>query len=291
MNIDFLLIGAAKAGTTYFHNLFEISPSTFVPKCKETFYFALKDSEFEFKGPGDEKLNRNAIRSEKEYLKVFQDSTPDQKRGEVCPLYLYSSKAIENIYTQAPNTKLIAFLREPVSRAIATYDYMVLQGREHLSFEDSIAAETERIALGYQHIWHYIKMGHYEEQLQIVQKFFPKNRLLVKKYDKHLFSSEGLKEISEFLELPRYSLSTDTLDIGRVNQSGVPVNFTGSLIFNNRAKIFRKLGKLLLGRKRAARLRSSLLKKSEPRKEFLDQISKDFGETRSYLKKEFSINL
>jgi hypothetical protein len=88
-----------------------------------------------------------------------------------------------NIQACLPNAQIIAILRHPADRAYAAYLHLVRDGRERLPFTDALAAEPERIAAGWEQLWHYRAMGGYARQLQRFCERFPRENLHIVLHD------------------------------------------------------------------------------------------------------------
>ena len=58
---NFLIIGAAKAGTTALHEYLKQHPQIYMTPTKETNFFAFEGEEINFKGIGDEALKEFSI--------------------------------------------------------------------------------------------------------------------------------------------------------------------------------------------------------------------------------------
>ena len=69
---NFLIIGAAKAGTTALYHQLNSHPEIFMSAQKEMNYFDIKDHEINFTGPGDmDGIHRTTITKKEEYLSFF----------------------------------------------------------------------------------------------------------------------------------------------------------------------------------------------------------------------------
>lgn len=99
--IDFLGIGAQKAGTTWLHTRLAGHPGAFLPPEKEVHYWsAFKDRGLDW------------------YRTLFAAARPDQQRGEITPAYAVLDPAvIREIHDAFPDLKLFYILRNPVERA------------------------------------------------------------------------------------------------------------------------------------------------------------------------------
>jgi Sulfotransferase family len=118
---NFLVIGAAKCGTSSLHSYLRAHPQVFTPKLKEINYFAYPA-----------RANANLTfwaRTQQEYEAFFSEAQGYAAVGEVTPLYLASAVAAENIRRTIPDVKLIAILRDPVDRAYSAFLMGVRNGR------------------------------------------------------------------------------------------------------------------------------------------------------------------
>jgi hypothetical protein len=105
----FLVIGAAKAGTTSVYYYLSEHPEIFMSPLKEVRFF----------GDGDKTVNNID-----EYKALFKTSGNYKMFGEASPQYLIrSSSAPSQIKKLIPNAKLVVLLRDPADRAYAHYVY------------------------------------------------------------------------------------------------------------------------------------------------------------------------
>lgn len=181
---DFIIIGAAKSGTSALYNFLRHHPQLFMSVNKEPNYFALQGQTLSFSGPGDVGINQRSVTDRVEYEALFSDKTTGQLTGEASTLYLYHEQAAARIKEQRPDAKLIAILRNPVDRAFSSFLHTRRDGREPLAdFSAALAAEPERIAAGWSHLWHYQRAGYYAEQVERYLAAFPREQLLFLLYD------------------------------------------------------------------------------------------------------------
>ncbi|HEY9847565.1 MAG TPA: hypothetical protein V6D03_15385, partial [Candidatus Caenarcaniphilales bacterium] len=93
---NFLILGAAKAGTTALYYHLRQHPQIYMSPIKETNFFALEGEPLKFCGPGDQDyINRFSVTELAAYCDQFQSVSHETAIGEASPLYLYSSKACE----------------------------------------------------------------------------------------------------------------------------------------------------------------------------------------------------
>lgn len=201
---NFIILGAAKAGTTALYHYLAQHPRIYLSPLKETNFFALEGEPPRFCGPGDhDYVNCLSITTLEGYAAQFAGVRDETAIGEASPLYLYSPKAVGRIRHYVPDARLIAFVRNPVDRAFSAFLHLVRDEREPCrEFREALAAEEERIRAGWEHIWHYKRMGLYHEQLRRYYDVFPADRIKVFLYkDLRLEPRRTLREIFGFLQV------------------------------------------------------------------------------------------
>jgi Sulfotransferase family len=196
----FLVIGAARAGTTSLYAQFARHPGVYMSPVKEPNFFAVAGERPSYRGPGEDRLQW--ITELAAYAELFRDAAPEAARGEASVLYLYSPKAAERIQHYVPSAKLIAILRDPVARAFSAFSYLKGRGSEPLDFQEALAAEEHRIEAGWSHIWHYRRMGLYGEQLTRYYERFPAEQIRTVLYDDFEADPVGeMRQLFEFVEV------------------------------------------------------------------------------------------
>lgn len=145
---DFLIIGAAKAGTTTLYKDLDTHPRIYFPFHKEPACLA-HDPILTPEGLAD-------------YARLFEEAGDDQLAGEASTAY---TKMLRN--TNAPayarrvlgdRVRLIYIMREPVSRAISMHGHLYNDGLLPRAFDDALKLEDERLG-------DLINIGLYGEQL------------------------------------------------------------------------------------------------------------------------------
>jgi hypothetical protein len=182
----FLIIGAAKSGTTSLYHYLRQHPDVFMPDVKEPRFFAYVDDPPVMNGPGDARTNEaaGAVYTLDDYQRLFVNATTESAIGEASPNYLYSATAPPRIHKHIPNARLIAILRNPVERAYSHFLHLVRSGREPLrDFGAALDAEPERIANGWEWSWHYQRMGFYGVQIARYLEHFNRDQLTVYQFE------------------------------------------------------------------------------------------------------------
>jgi hypothetical protein len=204
---DFLLIGAQKAGTTSMYSYLAAHPGVRPAARKEVHFFDV-----------------NYARGENWYRAMF----PTQRAlggaagpgrsitGEASPYYLFHPLAAERAARLVPDARLIVLLRDPVERAWSHYLHEVAAGRETLSIEDALDAESSRLAGAEDAIrsgqpaaavarhrnFSYVARGRYAEQIRRWRRHYPVEAFVVVDAA-DLFADPGRawRQVVDFLDL------------------------------------------------------------------------------------------
>jgi hypothetical protein len=214
------IVGAAKAGTSALFDMVAQHPLVCAAMRKEPHYFSYGVGQESFNGPGDDlTINPAIIRSRDAYARLFDESDERVVCMEGSTSYLYHPEAAKRIFREEPGARVVAVLRDPVDRAYSSYMYMVSRGLEPLPFSEALAAEEERIAANWHHIWHYSRMGLYHEQLERYAALAEPRNLLVIEYNAFKAApEETLRQIWELCGLGAVEVRTDL----QRNRSGRP---------------------------------------------------------------------
>jgi len=177
----FLIIGAAKSGTTSLYFYLSQHPNLIRGYSQEVHFF---DGGLD---PGID----NFAKGERWYRKHFPlraDMGEHDKTFESSPSYLYSPLAPKRIYDLLPDVRLIALLRNPTERAISGYFFRKHNGWESLGIEDALGKEEEYIQAMSSHNGSaneefkrrtYKRRGHYFEQLARYLQYFSPSQMLI----------------------------------------------------------------------------------------------------------------
>ena len=207
---DFLIVGAAKSGTSSLHSYLKQHPQICMPtRTKELrFWHTYRTHSTELmerKFPGLPK-------SPEEYLKHFEGRENLKISGEVSPAYLYCYKeTVENLQLLKEDwneTKIIIILREPLDKIWSQYKFVRNQGLDpkKLSLEQGLKEEhvrvnDENIALSTL----YVGLTKYYSQVKYYFDHFKNVKILL--YDDLKKDSQGLvNELTDYLEVERMTL-------------------------------------------------------------------------------------
>jgi hypothetical protein len=215
---NFLVIGAAKAGTTALHAYLSQHPDIYMSERKEIRFFPFENQKPTFCGPGD--YMDDSVTNIDDYRAFFKAAADYPARGEASPLYLYYARAAESIRVHIPDVKMIAILRHPADRAYSHYVMLKRDGFEHLSFAEALAAEDQRVADNWSHRWHFRRRGFYAAQLQLYFGLFKREQLRIYLYEDFTNDTLGvLQDIFRFLDVDDTFIPDTTV---HHNESRIP---------------------------------------------------------------------
>jgi hypothetical protein len=157
---DFIGIGAIKSGTTWLHACLAEHPEIHTPNTKEIDYFSER---FEL--------------GEDWYRGLFANPR-NLLAGESTPKYLHNPVCAERIHVAAPDTKLIACLRNPVDRAFS--HFMMAHRESKQTPQEKIQAFDELIR---ETNIKYVQYGLYAIQLKPYVDLFGINNIHIVLFD------------------------------------------------------------------------------------------------------------
>lgn len=294
---NFLVVGAAKSGTSTLNIHLLNHPEIYVPKMedKELRFFSDLTP---FTGPGDEHVNAKITNTIEDYSRYFSNVTHEKVIGEISNDYLfYYEKSIENIKKYLPGpTKVLILLRNPVDRAYSNYIYFLLDGRETLSFEEACEVEDKRLSQHWEWLWGYKQVGLYFNQVKAYFDNFDQVKVCF--FDDLVRDNKKfLQEIYTFLEVDPFFTPKSMNQ--KFNASGVPKNkiLHALLVRNDQQKnVFREFFKSLLPEKQRQTLKRHLMNKNlkkppmhpETRTNLINFYREDIVKLQDLLQKDLS---
>jgi len=218
---NFLIVGAAKSGTTSIYQYLKQHPDIYLPENKEPRFFV--SSEFKNINPDDpffSYINKVTTFTLEDYSGLFKNAKSQRIVGEASVQYLYFyDSAIPEIKKHLGNVKIIIILRNPVERAFSAYCHYSGVNAETLSFEKCLELEEERRKNNWAMAHFYKDLGFYLRQVNSYLKNFAQARVYL--YDDLKKDPLALvRDIYQFLDV---DTSFVPFDINvKYNVSGVP---------------------------------------------------------------------
>lgn len=194
---EFLIIGAAKAATTWIANQLRARPDVFIP------------------GPEPHYFSREYDRGEQWYRAWFEDSRADQLVGEKSADYLADPQVPERIAKLLPDAKIVVQLRNPVDRAYSDYCMLYRRG--------TVSGEIHKF-LGSQDNTQprFLNDGLYNQHLRRFLDYFPADKVKIILYDDiRTTPEEVVTEVNVFLGLP--DLESGVQLVERANVKDAPL--------------------------------------------------------------------
>ena len=258
---DFLVIGAARSGTTALASFLGEHPDVFVSTPKEPHFLAFPERGPQFRGLGDDDLvNRPAVRGLREWEGLFR-GRGERRRGEGSVTTLcFPETSIAGIQRFCPpECRFVVMLRDPVDRAYSSWLYLRSRGYDAGSFEECLQAEEHRTRAGWSHMWQLRRLSRYADQLAPFLEAFGDRVLVVIQEE---FAAEPVGQFRRILEF----LDVDpgvTVDVTRrVNEGGTPRSRSVATALNvlRRSAPARRLVRSLVPERRREQVRSASLR-------------------------------
>jgi len=215
---NFLIVGAAKCGTSSLHNYLNQHPDIFMPSYNEQ-GMKVKEPRFLIKDLVKDRLH-NGVWSLEEYKSLFNEVKNEISIGESTVLYLYYyNEAIKNIKKYlGDDVKIIIMLRNPTDRAYSAFQHVSRGLKEQNSFEEALKIEKGRMnkESSLTPMVLYKEMGLYHDMVRAYKENFKHVHIIF--YEDFRDDTEGeIKKIFKFLEL---SLSVNIDFVSRHNVGG-----------------------------------------------------------------------
>jgi len=214
---DFLIVGAAKGGTTSLYYYLKQHPQIFFTAVKEPCFFCFSENKPPYIVANDVVFNF------KDYQDLFKQKRKEQLvKGEATAMYLYMYEdVIANIKKYIPNyaeLRIVMILRNPADRAFSQYMMNVRDLVEPLTFEQAIEMEGERKQQHWNTDFFYLDRGLYYKQVKAYLEAFKEVKIYF--FEDLLKDSPGLmRDLCTFLKIdPSFEFSLED----RFNISGRP---------------------------------------------------------------------
>lgn len=198
---NFLIIGAAKSGTTSIARYLQSHPEVFMAglsaQIQEPAFFSVPEA--------------GGIIDPAAYEMLFAPAVGEKIRGEKSVAYIFDPGSSERITAAlGMDVKMLAILRNPIDMIWSLWRFLRREGTEDLSFKDALAAEPERLNQGIRSrvngSWTgnfaYVARACYAEQLKPYWERFGPERIRVYLFEE--FFEPGLPlypDLCRFLEI------------------------------------------------------------------------------------------
>lgn len=174
-HLDFVVIGAMKAGTTSVFEFLGAHPGVHAPRNKEPHYFT-----------------RGYRLPAAYYRSLFRGRRPGQLNGEASPTYSWVRRYPQTparLAADAPGVRLVYLVRDPIERLLSHHRHHVLLGQVEGGDLESLDDPD---------LW---DRGRYRETLEAFLRHFPRDRIFVADIDDLGRDDRGLRALLDFLGL------------------------------------------------------------------------------------------
>jgi hypothetical protein len=180
---NFIVIGAAKAGTTALHYILDQHPEIFMCPMKEPSFFWAYGREVVLKGPGAQVLKHRYVDDWSQYQELFAKVSGEAAIGESSVRYLSYPHSPELIHRFIPEVRLVAILRNPAERAFSSYTHYLRDGMEpcgHFgeAIEQELRGERDGWTFG-----RYLNQGLYHAALERYLQYFDRRQMYIALYE------------------------------------------------------------------------------------------------------------
>jgi hypothetical protein len=240
---DFLIVGAAKSGTSSLYHYLRQHPRVFMPANKEPwFFFWMGEDPYARAVPP---LRKAFIWRLEDYIQLFSVARKKDVLGEASVAYLACYKEvidnIKSIYGEKyKDLKIVIILRNPVDRAFSNYLHAIKVGRETLPFSEAISPEVIERRKKEAHwagLLDYLDRGMYFQQVKAFTEEFPLLKVCL--FEDLQDSDRLVRDLFQFL-----GVDTDVKVFTnmKVNPSGVPRSrfLTKLLISRDGSRVYLK---------------------------------------------------
>ncbi|MGO1118056.1 sulfotransferase family protein [Rhodovibrionaceae bacterium A322] len=163
--LDFVIIGAQKAGSSFLSRVLDSHPALFIPEAEVR---SFRDPFYPDFRPLQQETSK---------------ARPGQLIGIKHPSYLGRAEVPERLYRYNPDLRLLAVLRDPVDRALSSYLHFLRQGQiSPLHPEQGLRLVLNQPTLEpkYQEILNY---GRYHQFLSVFLERFPAEQIHLMEFE------------------------------------------------------------------------------------------------------------
>jgi len=292
---NFLIVGAAKCGTSSLHNYLNQHPDVFMP----TFTpegVKVKEPRFLVKEKLQKRLPKG-IWNYEDYKLLFNSVTNEIAIGESTVLYLYyHNEAIKNIKKYlGEDVKIIIMLRNPIDRAYSAYSFASRTPQENQTFKEALINARERFDKDetLSPMILYKELGLYYKMVKDYMESFKDVHVIL--YDDFILQTNlEVTRVFDFLKI----INTNDINTNKIiNSGGKQWNskFMKKLLM--REGVLKKILKMLLPKKSRVSIKNGLISSftskadsidKSIKKELLDYYKKDIHLLEKLINKDLS---
>lgn len=224
---NFLIIGAAKCGTTTLHHEISKHPDIYISPKKDFKFF-----------DNDENYKKGL----KYYETYFNGNRSETIIGEANSEYIFSEKAAERIKTDlGSDVKLILILRNPVDRSFSEYKHQKKYDRTQKPFAYFLKKENLTCKEDREIFSTIIDRSQYKKHIEKYLAIFPRENIQIVILEKLTNNPSRINFVFEFLGVNQLEIE----ELQQANKAFVPKSkWINNLILKPNG--FRKILKILI---------------------------------------------
>lgn len=199
---NFLVVGAAKCGTTTLFNILTSNKDVFIPEIKECRFFSQMPTHF--KGGRAAMFQNGGVRDLNQYINLFMANI-SHKKGDISNDYFFYYEStilfIKQVYDSVnqPYPKIVIILRNPVERVLSMYNHIVRMNSTSLDFWSMFEQSEDLQKQGFTWQFNLKQVGMSFDPTKAYLQNFAEVIILL---SSDLNSPSKLQSLQEFLELP-----------------------------------------------------------------------------------------
>ncbi|MEO8383332.1 MAG: sulfotransferase [Acidobacteriota bacterium] len=238
---NFLIIGAAKGGTTSLYHYLRQHPDIYMSPMKEPNYYTEEDQLF----------GKRSVRSRSEYEQLFDGVNGEHAIGEATARYLNAIGGVSRIKADLPGVRVIATLRQPAERGYSAYLMRFTDSLEWTSAEEVLQPGNYQF-----------ESGLYHAKLQRYFDTLPREQIKVILFDDLIARpGETVRSLFTFLGVdPDFAVDTSI----RFNPTFSPRFVRLTRLFNATATTMARIAPWATSTGLGKPLRRMLLRKPDP---------------------------
>ncbi len=298
--VDFIIAGCAKSGTTALEDIFDQHPDIYMSPIKETDYFfqGFQDYKHLLAPNGERRTGKvkphDLIDTPEKYNNLFSKSKPGQLIGEASPLYLLDDKIPERIHQYNPAMKVILILRTPSEVAWANFVMQCRDGSESISVDNTMGFldDTRYQADSLHPFSRHLDIPRYRKHIPEYVRVFGENLHIVLFEDFLRDKSAILNELYTFLDIPfNDKAKTDNIK----NISGMPKSIWVRNLLQGSTNL-KKLLSFFLPKKIRRNLRATIEARNTGKKVKMPEVvrrslDQRYATDRDYVEHDLGINI
>lgn len=198
---SFLIVWAAKSGTTALYHYLSQHAEIYMSPVKETEFFVKEymKAHCSHFSPSEDKYMEHIPQDFSSYVELFSQASPTQLCWEASVQYMYAHhESIPKIKENIWDPKIIIMVRDPEERILSAYNHLLKIWVTNMPLYDLLPQEDDFISEWRHPMRHFLAVSRYQDQIRAFQDNF--THVLVIDYAEFRSNNElVLARITDFL--------------------------------------------------------------------------------------------